>query len=272
MFPFIPLGDRLILDSWRLMLAVGILGGSLVSWIVLQREIGRFRASLLVPSMAVSALLGAHLAHYLLHPGLARWDLHRLLVFWSNGHSLIGAPAVCVLVLLAISRLAPGISFWQTADAFSLGTPIGLFFARIGCYMKGCCWGIPIEEGHPFHGLSVKLIRNDLLTLHPVQLYSAAAALAIFCTLLAVRSRQKTPGLLTVLLLLLYAPARFFLEFFRGDTEALLANLTLHQWICTVVFLAGALLLYLLLRRARRFTLLARQANPPRASQWQGRP
>ncbi len=248
MFPFIPLGDRLLLDSWRVMMTAGILGGSLVALIVLRGEIGRVKAFHLVASMAVGALFGAHLAHWLLHPGLFRWDLHRILVFWRDGHSLLGALVFCAALLLAISRIVPGISFWPTADAFSLGVPVGLFFARIGCYMKGCCWGTPIQEGHPFHGLSVKLIRNSLLTLHPVQLYSAAAALAIFCILLAVRRRWKTPGLLSVLFLLLYAAARFFLEFFRGDTRALFANLTFYQGICLALFLAG---MYLLVSRLR---------------------
>ena len=255
MFPYIPLGDWLLLDSWRVMITVGILGGSLVSFFLLQREIGRFGAGLLVASMVLGALFGAHLAHWLLHPGLSGWDLYGILVFWKDGHSLLGALAFCTLLLLAISRIVADISFWPTADAFSLGAPVGLFFARIGCYMKGCCWGTPIGEGHPFHGLSVKLIRNSLLTLHPVQLYSAAAALVIFCILLAVRRGWKPPGLLSVLFLLLYASARFFREFFRGDTRALFAGLTLYQGICLALFAAGAGLLIFLLREPRQPTL-----------------
>jgi phosphatidylglycerol:prolipoprotein diacylglycerol transferase len=251
MFPYIPLGDWLLLDSWRVMITVGILGGSLVSFFLLQGEIGRFRAGLLVASMVLGALFGAHLAHWLLHPGLSGWDLSGILVFWKDGHSLLGALAFCALLLLAISRIVPHIFFWPTADAFSLGAPVGLFFARIGCYMKGCCWGTPIGEGHPFHGLSVKLVRNSLLTLHPVQLYSATAALAIFCILLALRRRSKTPGLLTVLFVLLYASARFLLEFFRGDTPSLFAGLTLYQGVCILLLLAGSVLLFLRVRETR---------------------
>ena len=118
--------------------------------------------------------------------------------------------------------------------------------------MKGCCWGTPIPEGHPFYGLSVKLIRNSLLTLHPVQLYSAAAALTIFCILLALRRVRKTPGLLTALLALLYAAARFFLEFYRGDAQAFSANLTIYQGICILLFAAGICLLFLRMREGRR--------------------
>ena len=251
MFPYIPLGDWLLLDSWRVMITAGILGGSLVSFFMLQGEMGRIRAGLLVALMVLGALFGAHLAHWFFHPGLSGRDLSGILAFWRDGHSLFGALAFCPLLLLAISRIVPGIAFWPTADAFALGAPACLFFARFGCYMKGCCWGTPIQEGHPFFGLSVKLIRNSLLTLHPVQLYSAAVALAIFCILLTLRRSSKTPGLLAVLFLLLYAAARFFLEFFRGDTPTLFAGLTLYQGVCILLFVAGSFLLRLRMRETR---------------------
>lgn len=250
MAPFIPLGDRILLDSWRVMMTLGILCGSLVSLWVLKTEIGRARAGIVVALMAAGALFGAHLAHWLLQPVLYR-NPDRLLVFWRDGHSLFGALAFCALLLLLASRIVPGLAFWPTADAFALGAPFGLFFARIGCHLKGCCWGTPIPEGHPFHGLSVKLLHNQLLALHPVQLYSAAAALAIFSTLLAVRRRQKSPGLLAALFLVLYAFARFLLEFFRGDTRASIGAFTPYQLICVLLFLGGICLL-IFLPRSRR--------------------
>jgi phosphatidylglycerol:prolipoprotein diacylglycerol transferase len=251
MHPFISLGDRIVLDSWQVMITLGILGGSLVAWIALTGEIGRTRAWVVVGLMIVGALFGAHLAHWLIHPGLYHGEHRRILIFWKDGHSLFGALAFCTLLLLAVSRIVPAIPFWPTADAFALGAPLGLFFARIGCHLKGCCWGIPIQAGHPFHGLSVKLLKNQILVLHPVQLYSAAAAIAIFFTLLAVRGRQETPGFLAVLFVLLYASARFFLEFFRGDSQALFAGLTPSQGICVLLFLIGICFLSVLLRSAR---------------------
>ncbi len=249
MHPFIHIGGRWVLDSWRVMTSAGVLAGSLVALRVLAGEIGRLRACLLATLMATGALFASHLALGLLQPGPSPLDLHRILVFWGPGHSLFGALLFCPLLLLAVSRIVPGIPFWPAADAFSLGVPLGLFFARIGCYMKGCCWGVPIPEGHPFYGLSVKLIRNHFLTLHPVQLYSAAVALGIFGVLLAVRRRWKTPGLPTALFMLLYAAGRFSLEFFRGDTPPLFGNLTLYQGICLPLFVAGAGLLIFLVRK-----------------------
>lgn len=254
MHPYITLGDAFALDSWRVSITLGILAGSLVSWIALKEQIGRSRALLVAGLMVVGALVGAHLGHWLLRPGAAHGGLLQGLAFWRDGHGLFGALAFCGLLLLVISRTFPAIPLWPTADAFSLGLPAGLFFARLGCHMKGCCWGIPIREGHPFHGISVKLIRNSLVVVHPVQLYSAAAALAIFCTLLLVRTRQKTPGLLTALFLLLYASSRFLLEIFRGDTQKLpfFAPLTLYQGICILLLLAGIGLLGFFLRNPSR--------------------
>jgi phosphatidylglycerol:prolipoprotein diacylglycerol transferase len=251
MHPFMSLGDRIVLNSWLVMITLGVLGGSLVSFIALKGEIGRARAGIVAGLMVVGAFFGAHLAHWLLHPVLYHRQHHGILIFWKDGHSLFGALAFCALMLLVLSRIVPAIPLWPTADAFALGAPFGLFFARIGCHLKGCCWGIPIQEGHPFHGLSVKLLKNQLLVLHPVQLYSAAAAIAIFFTLLAVRGRQRTPGLLAVLFVLLYASARFFLECFRGDTRALFAGLTLSQGICVLLFLVGICLWIHLLRSTR---------------------
>jgi phosphatidylglycerol:prolipoprotein diacylglycerol transferase len=248
MHPFLSLGDRVVLDSWQVMITLGALGGSLVAFFALKGKTGLARAWIVVGLMVVGAFFGAHLAHWLLHPGLYRPEPQSILIFWMDGHNLFGGLAFCTLLLLILSRIVPAIPFWSTADAFALGTPLGLFFARIGCYLKGCCWGIPIQEGHPFHGLSVKLLKNQLLVLHPVQLYSAAAAIAIFFILLVVRGRQKTPGLLAVLFVLLYACARFFLEFFRGDTRAVFAGLTLYQGICVGLFLIGICLVALLLR------------------------
>jgi len=254
MHPFISLGDRVFLDSWLVMVTLGALAGSLVSFITLKGKIGSARAWIVVGLMVVGAFFGAHLAHWLLHPGLYRTEPKSILIFWMDGHSLFGGLAFCTLLLLIISRIFPALPFWSTADAFALGAPVGLFFARIGCYLKGCCWGIPIQEGHPFHGLSVRLLKNQLLVLHPVQLYSAAAAITIFFILLAVRGRQKPPGLLAILFVLLYACARFFLEFFRGDTRAGFAGLTLHQGICLALFLVGICLLAVLLRDSSNLT------------------
>jgi phosphatidylglycerol---prolipoprotein diacylglyceryl transferase len=253
MHPFIALTPRITLDSWWVMMCAALLAGSLVSLSLLRKEMGWRRAGLVIPVMAWGALFGAHLGHYVFHPVLFRKDPLGVLVFWGDGHSFLGAPAFCVLLLAVLSTCVRGVRFWPTADAFALGVPAGLFFARLGCYLKGCCWGTPVSETHLFHGLAWKLIDNHLTALHPVQLYGSFSALVIFSILLAVRRRTETPGVLSAAFLLLYCTARFVLEFFRADShgKSLFGLLTTHQEICLTLFPAACILLWIRLRKGR---------------------
>jgi phosphatidylglycerol:prolipoprotein diacylglycerol transferase len=248
MHPFILLSRTVVLESYYVMLALGIIAGSLVSLTALRETIGWIRALVTVMIMIFGALFGAHLVHCFSHWNVYRLEPVRVLAIWRDGHSFLGAPAFCAFLLLLLSRVVPSIPFLTTADAFALGTPMGLSFARIGCYLRGCCWGTPLPEGHIFHGISYKLQDYRLVALHPVQLYSAAADLFIFFCLLGIRRRGHIPGFLTALFLVMYAGARFILEFFRGDTYRIssLWNLSVYQCSSLFLLLVGVCFLYVL--------------------------
>jgi len=251
--PYILVGPRIVIDSWKAMMVLAFLAGNLVAWIELRQSMGRGRALAFVLLMSWGALFGAHLAHLLLH-----WGEHQgthfdaLITFWKDGHSFFGALAFCGLLMLVVVKLVPGTDLWKTADAFALGAPLGLFFARLGCYLKGCCWGIPVQENQLFHGFSYKLIENQYTALHPVQLYSAAAALAVFVLLLWVRER-RIPGTVLGAFCLLYGTKRFLLEFYRGDTRggSLLGFLSIHQEISLLLVFGSIIFLAQRWRRNR---------------------
>lgn len=81
---------------------------------------------------------------------------------------------------------------------------------RIGCLLEGCCYGIESTTGVYIAGA----------TRVPVQLYEAIALFFITACLLGVEfycGRQGSSYRLLPLYILLYAPARFFLEMLRGD-------------------------------------------------------
>jgi len=253
MHPFITVTPRICLDSWWVLMTVALLAGGLTALAVLRREVGWARALLAVLVMGWGALFGAHLGHYLFRPELFRKDPAGVLVFWGDGQSLLGAMAFCLLLLPVLCAAIRGLRFWHAADAFALGIPAGLVFARLGCYLKGCCRGTPIAEGHPFHGLAWKLLDNRLTALHPVQLYGSLAALLILAILLLVRTRVRTPGVTASVFLMLFSVARFVLEFFRADAagRSLFGLMSAHQEICLLLFPAGMLLLGLRLRARR---------------------
>jgi phosphatidylglycerol:prolipoprotein diacylglycerol transferase len=252
MVPFLSLSRSLVLDSWYVMLVAGIALGSLIPLRILSRQIGWGRSLLVVAIMVWAAMFGAHLLHAALHPQAFHNRTLELLIFWKGGHSFLGALALAPLVLLLLSRILPGLCFLAGADAFALGIPVGLVFARIGCHLKGCCWGTPLPEIHPLQGISRKLVENHLLDLHPVQLYSAAGALLLFLVLVFLGKRCRSPGVLSGAFAFLYGAGRFFLEFFRGDSagQRVFGGLSIHQGL-SLVLVAAAIGFLVLLRPSR---------------------
>lgn len=81
---------------------------------------------------------------------------------------------------------------------------------RIGCLLEGCCYGVESTTGVYIAGA----------TRVPVQLYEAIALFIITACLLGVEfyfGKQGRGYKLLPVYILLYAPARFFLEMLRGD-------------------------------------------------------
>ncbi len=119
-----------------------------------------------------------------------------------------------------------------------------LFFAwRIGCFLGGCCYGIPndiIGVSFPrgtaaFHYLKkTALVVNDAtVPLLPTQLFSAAGDLLIFLFLLILFCKNKTryPYFYLFAQAFLYGLGRFTIEFFRIDPREFWGPLSMSQWI-----------------------------------------
>lgn len=117
--------------------------------------------------------------------------------------------------------------------------PLGHAFGRIGCILAGCCYGIaydgPFAVNYPFLAESR----------FPVQGLEAVCNAAI-AGLLAVYARKERPDHhIGILYIMLYALARFFLEFLRGDTlRGGWGILSTSQWISLGLLAGGGLLLF----------------------------
>lgn len=81
-------------------------------------------------------------------------------------------------------------------------------FGRIGCFLGGCCYGVPWIYGFAMtHDPDVRRF--------PVQLLEAVFELIIF-VLLILKERKRQSNLM-IFYLITYAVVRFFVEFLRGD-------------------------------------------------------
>lgn len=163
--------------------------------------------------------------------------IHTVTVFIKSGFvfygGLLGAIGASELAarLLALdgkklrSFLAPG---------FALFHAIG----RIGCFFGGCCYGIPWE-----HGIAME--ETPDIKRVPVQLMECAAEI-IICTIILLKEKRKPQQYdLMKTYMILYAPTRFLLEFFRGDAARGIwwGGLSTSQYISIIVFTVSGILI-----------------------------
>ncbi len=125
---------------------------------------------------------------------------------------------------------------------------IALFhvFGRLGCFISGCCYGIPSQLGFTYHH-SMAEAANEV-NRFPVQLIEAAVNLIIFFILYYFLRHKKHENKLIFIYLIAYSFARFFLEFFRGDEyRGFLLGLSTSQ-IISIFLLAFAVVNILLMK------------------------
>jgi phosphatidylglycerol:prolipoprotein diacylglycerol transferase len=194
--------------------------------------------------------------------------------FFRSGGVFYGGFIGAVIASVIVMRIYR-LPWWRTADAFAPGIVIGQAIGRLGCFSAGCCWGKPTTlpwgvhftaRGHEITGVPVTV--SDLagparevwaeklggllapLHLHPTQLYEAAAALAIFAVLLALRRRRRFDGQIVLAYTALYAVARFVIEFWRDDPRGWVWGLSTSQFIAVIIFIGAVIALIYRLRIA----------------------
>jgi phosphatidylglycerol:prolipoprotein diacylglycerol transferase len=131
------------------------------------------------------------------------------------------------------------LSFWKMADVLVPGVALGQSIGRLGCFSAGCDYGKPTQVwwgvvftspfAHDVAGVPLGI------RLHPTQLYESFATFLIFGILLWQFPRRRREGGLFLIYVGLYAVARFFLEYLRGDADR---GFVFHHLLSTSQFIA----------------------------------
>jgi len=136
-----------------------------------------------------------------------------------------------------------------TMDLCALGAALGTGFARIGCFLSGCCFGCPsslpwavrFPAGSPAY---VAQLQQGLipagavssLAVHPVQLYESGFGFLLFGVLLWRSRRWQGSGKVALAFFGLYALFRFGVEYFRCDAvRGIYAGLSTSQYLALAV-------------------------------------
>lgn len=133
-------------------------------------------------------------------------------------------------------RVSHSVDRTDMLDVMAVCVPLFHTFGRIGCFLGGCCYGLPCSFGftvneNPFNPAICGVSR------FPVQLVEAGFNLIIFFVLLSLSRRLRLRGQIMYVYFLIYPVVRFSLEFLRGDEiRGIWFGLSTSQWISIALF------------------------------------
>jgi phosphatidylglycerol:prolipoprotein diacylglycerol transferase len=257
MFPtLLRIGSFEITTFGLMMFLAFVIGG----W-VLTREFRRAGlrddlASTLVMAAAIGGILGAKIYYAIL---FRDWHLlfDRAGLVWYGG--LIGGSIAGAWV---VHRARADIL--TAGDATAPALAIGYALGRIGCFLVGDDYGSPTNswvgiafpKGSPpttarslrEFGVHVdpSIPPDQVLRVHPTQLYESSAALVMFAVLMWMNRRPHPRGRTFGAFFIMLGIERFLVEIVRAKDDRFLGPFTIAQLISVIAIVAG---LYLMLRR-----------------------
>ena len=203
-------------------LAIGFVLGGIRILFKARREGISFDRVVEIFCLAIfSALVGARGLDVLVNLSFYREDPFKIFRLWEGGMTFYGGLFLAVGVAIGYMKWHR-LPTWKIADLFAPSIALGLFFARIGCFMAGCCYGkeTSLPWGVTFTD-PLSLARLHI-PLHPTQLYEAAGGLFLFLFLIWMEKRKSYDGQIFLLFLLAYSILRFLIEFLRDDPRGFL--------------------------------------------------
>jgi phosphatidylglycerol:prolipoprotein diacylglycerol transferase len=182
--------------------------------------------------LLASTLLGARILYCIDFHEQHTYGLLDVLEFWKGGLALHGG-AILAFVTYTLYTSWRRMDFWGTADLLTPAAAMFIFFARIGCFLTGCCYGKQCDPDFPlaltFTNHSAIAPKNEAL--YPTQLAFAAAALLVLVVVWARRKRGRFEGEISLMGVSLFSLLAFVIEFFRADLRVLyeVGGVTLSQ-------------------------------------------
>lgn len=206
-----------------------------------------------------SGLIGARLAFVLFHLGeFASDPISAVNPFGSGGQfgimgmNLYGGVVLAIVFGLWYVRRKK-MPLWQVFDIYAPTLALGIGITRIGCFLNGCCFGVPTDLPWCVHFPegSIPYSQFGEMCLHPTQLYSSLYGFLLFGALHYLDMRKTFYGSMFALMLMVEAVFRFAIEYVRYyEPEMILhfgdLSCTYNQLIAIGLFVLGlSLWLYL---------------------------
>jgi len=216
MYPDLFRFGPLVIKSYAVLVTLGFLAG--LAWMIRSGRRNGLDPGLISDLAfwaAIGGILGARAVYIALDPTAGVLDFPK---FWEGGLSFHGALLGGGLAFWLFARRA-GLSFLRLADLAAPGVALGQAIGRVGCFLNGCCYGLPthLPWGARFADLATG---KPTPPVHPVQLYEMAGDLVIFglLSMASAGRRTRRRGFIFFLYLALYGLLRGWMEIYRAPS------------------------------------------------------
>ncbi len=234
--------DGFGLPSYGTMLVISFI----VALFLVKREARKHNiAPVLIENLAfwlmVGVIIGGRLLYVLFHLSEFK-DVISIFEIWNGGMMFFGG-FIGAFVAGAIYVMKQKLSLTLLSDIVSPSIALGESFTRIGCFLNGCCFGLPTDLPWGVHFPRGSFAYHAGLdcSIHPTQLYSSLFGLLLFFFLQKMLHRPHRQGEVFSYFLIVYGGFRFGVDFVRFYENS--ANLLINQIISAVIVLAGVVLL-----------------------------
>jgi len=171
-------------------------------------------------------------------------------LFSGSGFVFYGSLLLCIPTMLWYFRKNK-LPILSMLDIMAIVTCIVHGFGRLGCFMAGCCYGLPTDS-------FLAVVFSDPVCpaplhtpLHPTQLYEATFIFCLMSALLILKKRKAFDGQVFLVYLIAYASGRAVIELFRGDIERgfIVKDIISISQFISLLIIATALYFYVKLNR-----------------------
>jgi phosphatidylglycerol:prolipoprotein diacylglycerol transferase len=174
-----------------------------------------------------------------------------ILMIWNGGLSIQGSIIGGILGVILYTRRKK-VSFWEFADILAPALVLGQAIGRVACFLNGDAFGSPTGSNfgliYPKGTIAYETYGNQ--PLWPAEVMEAQWDLIVFSSLIVLKNKKWSTGIIFLMYNILYSTGRFALEFLRGDTPRYVFNWTAAQLTSvSVTLLSIVLIVYFVIKK-----------------------
>jgi len=184
-----------------------------------------------------------------------------------SGLSMMGGVVLALIaafLYLYFKRIRP----WPLFDAMMPMFALGIGIVRIGCFLNGCCYGLPAHDhfGLIFPNDSAAGYHFPDTPLIPTQLYSSIAGFTILALVLFSERYKRFDGHSFWITVALYAIWRFVIDFYRYYEPSMTIGFAGHEFsrnqMLTFLLFLISIAAYIIMYRKNAKKAVAIESGP----------